>query len=214
VDPQPRFSRARSANLGASSATGDALLFCSDAIEPADDNWLEQLMLHLRLPGVGAAGPMLTRPDGRTASAGFAIGLAEPAMAMLAGLDADADGYYGSLSCSRDVSALAGECLLVDAEQFAAAGGFDEAFATGYEDFDLCMRLRAAGNRLAYAAGARVIDHEPPAARREALDIVDRALFVDRWYPELERGDPFYNAGFARDSACFEPATAKLAAAA
>jgi hypothetical protein len=76
------------------------------------------------------------------------------------------------------------------------------------------MRLRRAGHRLAYAAGARIIDHEPPAARREALDIVDRALFVDRWYPELERGDPFYNPGFDRGSAAFEPATRELAAAA
>ena len=214
VDPEPRFSRARAANLGAARANGDALLFCSDAVEPAREDWLEQLLLHLALPDVGAAGPLLVRPDGRVASAGFALGLAEPALPMLAGSDADADGYYGALSCSRDVSALAGECLLVDAAAFASAGGFNEEFATGFEDFDLCMRLRAAGHRLAYAAGARVIDHEPPAVRREALDIVDRALFVDCWYPELERGDPFYNPGFDRTAASFAPAVAAVAAAA
>ncbi len=214
VDPESRFNRARAFNLGAARAGGDALLFCSDAIEPAANDWLEQLVLHLRLPGVAAAGPLLVRPDGRVASAGVALGLAEPAMPMLAGLDAGEDGYYGSLSCSRDVSALAGDCLLVDASAFASAGGFDEAFATGFEDFDLSLRLRAAGSGLAYAAGARVIDHEPPAARRESLDIVDRALFVDRWYPELERGDPFYNPGFNRRAASFEPAASQLAAAA
>jgi hypothetical protein len=76
------------------------------------------------------------------------------------------------------------------------------------------VRLRNAGHRLAYVAGARVIDHEPPAARREALDIVDRALFVDRWYPQLEAGDPFYNPGFDRASASFAPATSLVAAAA
>jgi hypothetical protein len=49
---------------------------------------------------------------------------------------------------------------------------------------------------MVYAPGARVVIHEPPAARREALDIVDRALFVDRWYERLADGDPIYNPNF------------------
>ncbi len=213
VDPEARFSRARSANLGAQQARGQALLFCSDAVEPLNDDWLEQLLLHMRLRDVAAAGPMLIRPDHRVAAAGYAVGLGEPVMPMLAGLNANEDGYYGSLSCSRDVSALSGDCLLVEAEAFAAVGGFDQAFATGFEDFDLCMRLRAAGHRLAYVAGAQIVDHEAPAARREALDIVDRALFVDRWYPELEAGDPYYSPGFDRTSASFAPADPMAVAA-
>lgn len=211
VEPEPQFSRARAANLGAARGSADALLFLADSVEPKSPDWLEQLVLHLQLPGVAAAGPLLARPDGRTASAGMALGLAEPAMPMLTGLDADADGYYGALACSRDVSALSGDCLLVGARAFAEVGGFDEAFVTAYEDYDLCQRLAAAGHRLAYVAGATVIDHEPPAVRRESLDIIDRALFVDRWYPQLERGDPYFNSGFDRSAAAFSPAIAEVA---
>jgi GT2 family glycosyltransferase len=209
VEPEPRFSRARAANRGAERRSAETILFLADSVEPASPNWLEQLLLHLQLPGVAAVGPLLARPDGRAAAAGTALGLVEPALPMLAGLDADADGYYGSLACSRDVSALGGECLLVGAGEFAEVGGFDEAFITGFEDYDLCQRLVAAGHRLAYVAGARVIDHEPPAARRESLDVIDRALFVDRWYPQLERGDPYFNPGFDRSAAAFEPAVAE-----
>jgi GT2 family glycosyltransferase len=211
VDPVPNFSRAHAANIGASRCSTDTLLFLADSVDLTSADWLEQLLLHLMLPGVAAAGPLLVHPDGRTAAAGTALGLAEPAMPMLAGLEAGGDGYYGSLACSRDVSALSGDCLLVGAAEFAAIGGFDEAFITGFEDFDLCQRLAAAGHRLAYVAGAEVVDHEPPAARREALDIVDRALFVDRWYPQLERGDPYFNAGFDRSDASFRPAVAEAA---
>jgi GT2 family glycosyltransferase len=211
VEPEPQFSRARAANLGAARSSAETLLFLSDSVEPASANWLEQLLLHLTLPGVAAAGPLIARPDGRAAAAGIALGLAEPAMPMLAGLDADADGYYGSLACSRDVSALSGDCLAVGAREFAEAGGFDEAFITGFDDYDLCQRLAAAGHRLAYVAGATVIDHEPPAVRREALDIIDRALFVDRWYPQLEQGDPYFNPGFDRSAAAFRPAVAEVA---
>jgi GT2 family glycosyltransferase len=211
VEPEPHFSRARAANLGAAQCSADSLLFLADAVEPQSEDWLEQLLLHLLLRGVAAAGPLLAHPDGRAAAAGTALGLSEPAMPMLSGLEVDDDGYYGSLACSRDVSALSGDCLLVGAAEFAAAGGFDEAFLTGFEDFDLCQRLAAAGHRLAYVAGATVIDHEPPAVRREALDIIDRALFVDRWYPQLERGDPYFNPGFDRESASFKPAVEAVA---
>jgi GT2 family glycosyltransferase len=211
VEPEPRFSRARAANRGAARSSADALLFLADSVVPESPGWLEQLLLHLQLPAVAAAGPLLAHPDGRAAAAGTALGLIEPAMPMLAGCEVEADGYYGSLACSRDVSALSGDCLLVGAREFAEVGGFDEAFVTGFEDFDLCQRLAAAGHRLAYVAGATVIDHEPPAVRRESLDIIDRALFVDRWYPQLERGDPYFNPGFDRSAATFQPAIAEAA---
>jgi GT2 family glycosyltransferase len=122
---------------------------------------------------------------------------------MLAGLESEADGYYGSLVCARDVSALCGDFLCVQRAAFEAAGGFEENYATGYEDFDLCQRLRSLGGIVVYAARPRVVVHETAAARREALDIVDRALFVDRWYEALEAGDPFYNPNFLRDRAAF-----------
>ena len=203
ANPDPAFHRARAANLGAAEAGGDWLLFCSDAAELVEQNWLAPLLAHAALPGVAAVGPLLARPDGRTDSAGFAIGLDHPALPMLAGIPADADGYYGALACARDVSALSGDFVLVRADAFRSAGGFEESFLTGYEDFDLCQRLRRLGSAVVYAPRPRVVVHDSAAERREALDIVDRALFVDRCYHELERGDPFFNPNFARYDASF-----------
>ncbi len=197
------FSRSRASNLGAARASGEWLIFCSDAAEVVEPDSLGRLLLCARLPGVVATGPLLARPDGRTEAAGVAVGLDHPALPMLAGLDADADGYYGSLVCARDVSALRGDFLCVQRSAFERAGGFEENYATGYEDFDLCQRLRSLGGGVVYAARPRVVVHETPASRRESLDIVDRALFVDRWYEQLERGDPFYNPNFLRDRAAF-----------
>jgi GT2 family glycosyltransferase len=197
------FSRSRAANLGAARARGDWLIFCSDAAEAVEPDWLARLMLCTRLPRVVAVGPLLARPDGRTEAAGVAVGLDHPALPMLAGLESEADGYYGSLVCARDVSALCGDFLCLQRAAFEAAGGFEENYATGYEDFDLCQRLRSLGGGVVYAARPRVVVHETAASRREALDVVDRALFVDRWYEALESGDPFYNPNFLRDRAAF-----------
>lgn len=199
---------ALAANAGARAAQPGEVLFLSDRVEVASADWLEQLLVHTGLPGVAAAGPLLQRPDGRVAAAGTALGLDEPTMPMLAGLDADADGYYGALACARDVSALSADCMLVSRDELERAGGFNEAFFTGYGDFDLCQRLRAAGKRLAYVPSARVVVHDLPRAERERIDLVDRALFVERWYGQLEEGDPYYNRGFRREAADFVPAAA------
>ena len=95
--------------------------------------------------------------------------------------------------------------MLIRRAAFESAGGFEENFLTGYADFDLCQRLRAEGGGVVYAARPRIVVHETPAARREALDIVDRALFVDRWYDRIADGDPFFNPNFARAEASFAP---------
>jgi GT2 family glycosyltransferase len=180
------------------------LVFAAQTTAVISDDWLQQLRAHMGLPNVVAVGPMVVRPDGRARSAGYAVGLVRPAMPMLPGLDADADGYYGALVCARDVSALSARALAVSAAAFHAAGGFNENFATEYADFDLCQRLRDAGGTLVYTPRPRFVDHEPPSRGREREDVVDRALFVDRWYDQLAAGDPFYNPGFERSGGGFE----------
>lgn len=200
-DPGPGFSPARAANLGAAAASGEELLFVADTVELVDADSLEQLLLHRRLPAVAAAGPLLVRPDHRAQAAGIAVGLRAPALPMLSGVDADADGYYGAMVCAREVSALSAECMLVSAAAFAAVGGFNEWYASEYHDFDLCQRLLVRGARVVYTPRPPVVTHELPPRRRERADVIDRALFVDSWYGRLERGDPYFNPNFARDHA-------------
>ncbi len=203
ADPSAGQSRGQAANGGAGAATGEWIVFSSDAVEVVERDWLTVLMVHAALPGVGAVGPLIVRPDGRTEAAGFATGLHDPVVPMLADVDASGDGYYGSLCCARDVSAVSGEFMLVRTSAFRRLGGFEENYLSGYEDFDLCQRLRDAGDAIVYAPRPRVVVHETPVARREALDVVDRALFVDRWYDNLKRNDPFFNPNFAASDGNF-----------
>jgi O-antigen biosynthesis protein len=198
-------SRAEAHNAGAVQASGGYLLFLAPDTEIADPGWLSQLVLHATLPGVAAVGPKLVRPDGKVEQAGIAIGLRDPAAPMLAGVAAEGDGYYGALPCSREVSGLSAECMLVARGDFEREGGFSELYAGEFEDLDLCRRLARSGRKCVYAATATVITHRSEAARRSAGDIVDRALFVDTWYDELLAGDPYFNGGFARRRADYVP---------
>ena len=198
-------SRAEAHNAGARQASGEYLVFLAPDTEIVAPDWLGQLVLHAALPGVAAVGPQLVRPDGKAEQAGVAIGLRDPASPMLAGFDADGDGYYGSMPCSREVSGLSAECMLVARQDFEREGGFLELYACEYEDLDLCMRLARSGRKCVYAASSRLLTHRSEAARRAGADIVDRALFVDTWYDELLRGDPYFNPGFAQQRADYVP---------
>jgi GT2 family glycosyltransferase len=198
-------SRAEAHNAGARQATGSYLLFLAPDTEIVDPGWLSQLVLHAALPGVAAVGPKLVRPDGKVEQAGIALGLRDPAAPMLAGVDAEGDGYYGTLPCSREVSGLSAECMLLAGEDFEREGGFSELYAHEYEDLDLCQRLARSGRKCIYAATATVLTHRGEATRRAGSDIVDRALFVDTWFDELHAGDPYFNRGFARQRADFVP---------
>ncbi|HET8954459.1 MAG TPA: glycosyltransferase [Solirubrobacterales bacterium] len=201
----PEGSRAEAHNAGAAQAAGEYLVFLAPDTEIVDPGWLTQLVLHAALPDVAAVGPKLVRPDGKVEQAGIAIGLRDPAAPMLAGVAAEGDGYYGALPCSREVSGLSAECMLVARGDFEREGGFLDLYAHEYEDLDLCRRLARSGRKCVYAATATVLTHRGEAARRAGSDIVDRALFVDTWYDELLAGDPYFNRGFARQRADYVP---------
>jgi GT2 family glycosyltransferase/glycosyltransferase involved in cell wall biosynthesis len=100
------------------------------------------------------------------------------------------DWPYRSL---RDVDYGSAASLMVRADAFRSAGGFDGAYAPAYyEDVDLCFALRAAGGRIVYqpesvvyhAEGASYGSNVRPEAR--AAQERSRGIFVRRRYDELQ----------------------------
>jgi glycosyltransferase involved in cell wall biosynthesis len=184
------------ANAGASRADGDYLVFLGEDTEVTEPEWIERLLLYAEMPGVGAVAPTVTRPDGSVDAAGIALGLYDPATPVMRGSPADGDGYYGSLSCAREVSAVGMECMLLPRSVFEELGGFEQAYRRQFHDFDLCMRIGRRGLTVVCTPDPPTVTHTTDARRRADFDVIDRALFVDRWYDELARGDPYYNPSF------------------
>jgi GT2 family glycosyltransferase len=54
---------------------------------------------------------------------------------------------------------VSGSCFLARLELLRGVGCFDEAFFLYEEDADLCLRLRAAGHRVAFTPAAEVVHH-------------------------------------------------------
>jgi GT2 family glycosyltransferase len=190
VEYKERFNFSRANNLGVAAATGSILVLLNNDTEVSEPDWLDQMLALLDDQDVAAVGPLLLYPDGKVQHAGVALGMRGTADHVLRYLDPDSDGYFGSLACTREVSAVTCACMMLRRADYLALGGLNELFQTHYQDVDLCMRLREDGRRILFTPRTRMIHHES-ATRGSDYDMIDRELLIDSWRHLIADGDPF-----------------------
>lgn len=198
------FNFSAASNAGAAAATGEILVFLNNDTTAITPDWLDHLAFHLQQADVGAVGPLLLYPDGSVQHAGVVLGARGTADHVMRRFPADADGYAGSLSCPREVSAVTGACLAIRRDVLDRIGGWNELYATHYQDVDLCLRLRRAGLRCLFTPHARLTHHESPS-RGGRYDFLDRLLLIDSWQDDLAAGDPAYPAACSLDRLDYSP---------
>jgi GT2 family glycosyltransferase len=184
-------------NLGADAATGDVLVFLNDDTESLDASWLDRLVGQVERPGVGVAGARLVYPSGTLQHAGVAIGVGDGCGHI--GRRAITAPHWPWLQMTRDVAAVTGACLAINASLFRELGGFAGEFPINYSDIDLCLRVRAAGYRVVYDTGAVLRHYECQTRRRGIVTLRERESWFDRWEEWIEAGDPFYSPNLTRE---------------
>ena len=161
-------------NLAAAKASGEALLLLN-ADAWLDGGALDLLAEKLRAhPDVGLVAPLLRYPDGqRQFSWAPARGVVGEALQKVRNPFESQAWAHGSIA--RWLARVVGPpwytaaCVLVRAEAFRVVGGFDRAFFMYFEDVDLCLRLEAAGWRLAQESRA-VVCHAGGVVGRSDVD--------------------------------------------
>lgn len=198
------FNYSKANNLGVENASGEYIILLNNDTEIVTPDWIEILLFYLQQPQVGVVGPMLIYPDRTVQHAGVVLGIRGTADHIMRGYPSDADGYAGSLSCPREVSAVTGACMMARRNDFLRLGGMQDYYATHYQDLDFCLRLSANGSRAVYVPYAVVIHHEGPS-RGSFYDQIDRVLLLDTWGSSIAQGDPFYNPNFSLDAPDYTP---------
>jgi glycosyltransferase involved in cell wall biosynthesis len=186
------FNFSAACNFGADHATGDVLIFLNNDTEVITCGWIEELVFYLSIDGVGIAGPLLLYPNDTVQHAGVVIGPRGTADHAMRYFPSSSDGYAGSLTCPREVSAVTGACLAIKKNLFQQLEGFSTLYFTHYQDVDLCLKARELGMRCIFVASARLIHHES-LTRGGHYDYLDRLLFIDTWRNIIKSGDRYYN---------------------
>lgn len=192
-------------NAGAKAAKGSVLLFCSEDLEVKTPDWIESMLDVALLKHIAAVGPKLLYPTGAVAHAGIVIGLG---------------GYYASvyqnllvqerddvskvwINTLRTVSAVTGDCMMIQTPRFLECGGFDERFEHAGYDVEFCLRCNETGYSCAYTPYAQLTTNRERSGPLEGAAKKEKAMVYDVIRTLLEQGDPYYNSNF--DYASFAP---------
>lgn len=197
-NPAASFNYAAANNFAARIIDAGLLCLLNDDVAPMGPGWLHAMAAQLADAEVAAVGAKLYYADRTVQHAGIVMGLGGLCEHAFRFLPQNAPGYAGRAMLDHEVSAVTGACLLVRRTAWRQVGGMDEIFATGFNDVDFCMKLRAAGHRIVLAARAELFHYESlslghhyagDAAPRERLDA---GLIWQRW-GAVCRDDPYYN---------------------
>jgi GT2 family glycosyltransferase len=184
-----RFSRA--CNYGAAQASGRYLLFLNNDTAP-NPGWLTAMVATAEAdPRIGVVGARLLYRDGTVQHAGVAFSQRDGVPRhVYRGFPGD----HPVVLRDRSFQAVTAACILIRSEAFAAVDGFDGAYNNGYEDIDLCLRLRDAGYRTHYC-GSAVVEHFESVSRRGEVENLNPAadpnltLFLSRWADKTQRDE-------------------------
>jgi len=202
----PRISARELDDVHQQLENEDFLVWMDADMEVVTPDWIETLLLYCEQPDVACASPLIVN-DGGVWCAGLVLGMDEGVGLVMRGLPPDSDGYAGSLSCSREVSAVSGECTMIHGAMFRHLGGNVRYYSTSTLDgADLALRGRTDKKR--NIVTPRAVVRKNKAAPVPQGWQLDRELFVDRWRDVIRLGDPFYNPNFVAASPGYEIETA------
>ncbi|MCC6233294.1 MAG: glycosyltransferase [Verrucomicrobiales bacterium] len=165
-------------NQGAASASGKYLVFLNNDTVPLE-GWLDALLEEARShPEVALVGSRLLYENGLIQHAGIAFAReTRSPFHPYRLLRADDP----RVNRRRELQAVTAACILMRPRWFQDCGGFSEDYRNGYEDLDLCLRVRQRGGVIVYQPKSALFHLESQTPGRMRHDNDNRALFFQRW---------------------------------
>jgi len=193
------FNFAAKVNFCARHASGEHLLLLNDDTEVIAPEWMRAMLEFSQQPDVGAVGARLLFPDGRLQHMGVVLGIGGGACHIFSGHPGHSPGYFGSAWVIRNYSAVTGACCMTRRDVFESLGGFDERFATDFNDVDYCLRVRAQGLRIVATPFAKLYHFEGATfgSREHVVNPAEIAALSERWGGVIAH-DPYYNPNLTR----------------
>ena len=169
---------AKACNQGARAAQGEFLVFLNNDTIPLK-GWLSALVEEVRrYPDVAVVGSKLLFEDGSIQHAGVAFsreclmpyhmyrsGRAEAACA----------------NRRRELQCVTAACMLVRRRVFEQVDGFDEGYRNGFEDVDLCLKIREKEWKIVYQPRSVLYHLESKTPGRKTHEQDNGRRLRERW---------------------------------
>ncbi|MGH9157601.1 MAG: glycosyltransferase family 2 protein [Acidimicrobiales bacterium] len=167
-------------NVGLRQVTGETTLLLNPDVIVSQDTVERCYRILLGDPSIGVVGPNTVRPDGRPEPpAARRDRRALHIMLESLGLTRLHPWFdrqtIRDRSTDRDVDAVNGAFMLITSDRLRALGGLDETVFLYLEDADLCRRVRDAGYRVVFVAGASAVHRGATSTSRGSQDAQARA---------------------------------------
>lgn len=174
LDRRTSFSRA--CNLGAARHAARQLLFLNNDVLLHRHAVKDMLAIAID-PRVGVCGARLVYPDDRIQHCGVRL---------YGNGHGPHHEFHGWPTTSvsrapRVFQAVTGAAMMVQGEAFRALGGFDEAYPFGFEDTDLCLRIRQLGLTVTCSQSVDSIHFESTTNKLPFRHMPSREIFFRRW---------------------------------
>jgi GT2 family glycosyltransferase/tetratricopeptide (TPR) repeat protein len=177
---------AKACNQGARAARGKYLVFLNNDTIP-QSQWLNPLVNEVEdYPEVGIVGSKLLFADGSIQHAGVAF---MRSIRTAYHIYRSAPGTDPGVNQRRAFQAVTAACMLIRRELFEEAHGFDEAFINGFEDVDLCLKVREKGFQVIYQPRSVVYHLESQTPGRNEHENQNSQLLQERWGTHWWLGD-------------------------
>ncbi|MBI4002743.1 MAG: glycosyltransferase [Nitrospira defluvii] len=175
---QENLGFAKACNQGARAARGEYLVFLNNDTIPLQ-GWLTALIEEVRTHSdVAVVGSKLLYEDGTIQHAGVAF---SREWFMPYHIYRGVDAHAACVSRRRELDCVTAACMLVRREVFEQVGGFDEGYRNGFEDVDLCLKIREQKWKIVYQPQSVLYHLESRTPGRKAHDSDNSRRLHERW---------------------------------
>lgn len=184
-------------NLGAENAKGKYYIFMNCNMRPQSDGWVKEMLSYCQMEKNAVCGCKILCEDDTIWHAGIVVGMYGSAGREFEGMPKERAGYAAWAVTTREVSAVSGACIMVDAKLYDKVGKFSVDMGEEYYDVDFCLKMIQMGKKIIYNPYTEMLflnirSNEQPQ-KDEAKINEEHLNFVKRWKDYIQTGDPYFN---------------------
>ena len=176
-------------NLGVKNAQYNNILFLNNDTL-ANNDFISKPLEYLNDQKIGIVGIKLLYPDNLVQHAGIAFNHHKKPEHIFKFFKNE----HPIVNRVEEMQAVTGACLFIKKNIFENLGGFDESFVNGWEDMDLCFKVRNFGLKVLYTGEVFIYHLESQSEGRLNYAKGNERIFFNRWFNRVENDiEKFYD---------------------